>query len=196
MKEVKNIPFDLYGDLWDAYEEAEGNGDVEVVETLDTFGIWNEHPKCDRTWRRRRTWGTPFTGPSTIPRRLGRNTSGWTSRCLQSTGTILRRKRDTPRPRATSHVCIVPICFRTASSRSDALRVVGGKRQRPRNIRWECVALRIASGAPGAERNAVASRISPVPMRLKPRPIQLRMANNESRTPFRNLGIAPRRGIW
>jgi hypothetical protein len=42
------------------------------------------------------------------------------------------------------------------------------------------VALRIASGAPGAERNAVASRISLVPMRLKPRPIQLRMVNNES----------------
>ena len=50
MKEVKDIPFDLYGDLWDAYEEAEGNGDVEVVETLDTFGIWNEHPKCDRAF--------------------------------------------------------------------------------------------------------------------------------------------------
>ena len=50
MKEVKNIPFDLYGDLWDAYEEAEGNGDMEVVETLDTFGIWNEHPKCDRAF--------------------------------------------------------------------------------------------------------------------------------------------------
>ena len=50
MKEVKNIPFDLYGDLWDAYEEAETNGDVEVVETLDTFGIWNEHPKCDRAF--------------------------------------------------------------------------------------------------------------------------------------------------
>lgn len=50
MKEVKNIPFDLYGDLWDAYEEAETNGDVDVVETLDTFGIWNEHPKCDRAF--------------------------------------------------------------------------------------------------------------------------------------------------
>ena len=50
MKEVKDIPFDLHGDLWDAYEEAERNGDVEIVETLDVFGIWDEHPKCDRAF--------------------------------------------------------------------------------------------------------------------------------------------------
>ena len=40
-------PFDLYGDLEDAYDEAELNGDVDVMETLDAFGLWNERPSAD-----------------------------------------------------------------------------------------------------------------------------------------------------
>ncbi len=43
-------PFDLYGDLEDAYDEADRDGDVEIVETLDTFGLWDGNPKCDRSW--------------------------------------------------------------------------------------------------------------------------------------------------
>ena len=38
-------PFDLYGDLEDAYDEAELNGDVEIMETLDAFRIWSERPR-------------------------------------------------------------------------------------------------------------------------------------------------------
>ena len=38
-------PFDLYGDLEDAYDKAESNGDVEVMETLDAFFLWNERPR-------------------------------------------------------------------------------------------------------------------------------------------------------
>lgn len=38
-------PFDLYGDLEDAYDEAELNGDVEVMETLDVFDLWSERPR-------------------------------------------------------------------------------------------------------------------------------------------------------
>ena len=39
-------PFDLYGDLEDAYDEAERNGNIEVMETLDTFRIWSERPRA------------------------------------------------------------------------------------------------------------------------------------------------------
>ena len=48
MKEVTDIPFDLYGDLEDAYDKADIDGDVEIMETLDTFGIWDENQKIDR----------------------------------------------------------------------------------------------------------------------------------------------------
>lgn len=47
---TEDIPFDLYGDLEGAYDEADRNGDVEIVETLDTFGLWDEKPKCNRSW--------------------------------------------------------------------------------------------------------------------------------------------------
>ena len=32
----------MYGDLEDAYDAAERNGDVNVVETLDVFRLWRE----------------------------------------------------------------------------------------------------------------------------------------------------------
>ena len=44
------VPFDLYGELEDAYDEADRDGDVEITETLDTFGLWNENPRCNRSW--------------------------------------------------------------------------------------------------------------------------------------------------
>ena len=44
------VPFDLYGDLEDAYDEADRDGDVEITETLDTFGLWEESPRCSRSW--------------------------------------------------------------------------------------------------------------------------------------------------
>ena len=47
---AEDVPFDLYGDLEDAYDEADRNGDVEIVETLDTFGLWDEKPKCNHSW--------------------------------------------------------------------------------------------------------------------------------------------------
>ena len=50
---VDEVPFDLYGELEDAYDEAERNGEKEVVETLDTFGLWDESPKCNRAFMRR-----------------------------------------------------------------------------------------------------------------------------------------------
>ena len=51
-----DIPFDLYGELEDAYDEAERNGNVEVMETLDTFGLWDEKPRTNsafmlKIWR-------------------------------------------------------------------------------------------------------------------------------------------------
>jgi len=42
---METVPFDLYGDLEDAYDRAERNGDVEVVETLDVFRLWSERPR-------------------------------------------------------------------------------------------------------------------------------------------------------
>jgi TPR repeat protein len=45
---MEPAPFDLYGDLEDAYDEAERNGDVEIMETLDTFRIWSERPRTER----------------------------------------------------------------------------------------------------------------------------------------------------
>ena len=42
---MATVPFDLYGDLEDAYDEAERNGDVEVLETLDVFRLWCERPR-------------------------------------------------------------------------------------------------------------------------------------------------------
>ncbi len=47
---AEDVPFDLYGDLEDAYDEADRNGDVEIVATLDTFGLWDEKPKCNHSW--------------------------------------------------------------------------------------------------------------------------------------------------
>ena len=43
---MATVPFDLYGDLEDAYDKAERNGDVEVVETLDVFRLWSERPRA------------------------------------------------------------------------------------------------------------------------------------------------------
>ena len=45
-----DVPFDLCGDLEDAYDKADRDGDVEIVETLDTFGIWAERSGCDRSF--------------------------------------------------------------------------------------------------------------------------------------------------
>ena len=42
---MPTAPFDIYGDLEDAYNKAERNGDVEVMETLDAFRIWSERPR-------------------------------------------------------------------------------------------------------------------------------------------------------
>ncbi len=42
---AEDIPFDLYGELGDAYDDADRNGDAEIVETLDTFGLWDERPR-------------------------------------------------------------------------------------------------------------------------------------------------------
>ena len=47
---AEDVPFDLYGDLEDAYDEADRDGDVEIVETLDTFGLWDEKAKCNHSW--------------------------------------------------------------------------------------------------------------------------------------------------
>ena len=44
------MPFDLHGDLEDAYDEAERDGRTEVTETLDTFGIWQERAKCNEAF--------------------------------------------------------------------------------------------------------------------------------------------------
>ena len=43
---MATVPFDLYGDLEDAYDNAERNGDVEVLETLDVFRLWSERPRA------------------------------------------------------------------------------------------------------------------------------------------------------
>ena len=43
---MTTVPFDLYGDLEDAYDKAERIGDVEVVETLDVFRLWSERPRA------------------------------------------------------------------------------------------------------------------------------------------------------
>ena len=43
---MDTAPFDLYGDLEDAYDEAERNGDVEIMETLDAFHLWDERPRA------------------------------------------------------------------------------------------------------------------------------------------------------
>ena len=45
--------FDLYGDLEDLYDEAEENGDVEIMETLDIFGLWKAHHKCSGEFMRK-----------------------------------------------------------------------------------------------------------------------------------------------
>ena len=45
-KGVRERPFDLYGDLEDAYDRAELNGDEEVMETLDVFRLWSERPRA------------------------------------------------------------------------------------------------------------------------------------------------------
>ena len=42
---AEDIHFDLYGELGDAYDDADRNGDAEIVETLDTFGLWDERPR-------------------------------------------------------------------------------------------------------------------------------------------------------
>lgn len=39
-------PFDLYGDLEDAYDEAEFNGDLAVTETLDVLRLWDGRPRA------------------------------------------------------------------------------------------------------------------------------------------------------
>ena len=44
------LPFDLYGDLEDAYDDAEREGDVEVVETLDAVRLWDEKQRVDRAF--------------------------------------------------------------------------------------------------------------------------------------------------
>ena len=45
-RHAEEVPFDLFGDLEDAYDDADLNGDVEVMETLDAFGLWKERQKC------------------------------------------------------------------------------------------------------------------------------------------------------
>ena len=39
------IPFDLYADLEDAYDKAGKDGETEITETLDAFGLWDESEK-------------------------------------------------------------------------------------------------------------------------------------------------------
>lgn len=53
---AKDIPFDLYGELEDAYDKADRDGAAEIVETLDAFGLWEEKPNggssfMQKTWR-------------------------------------------------------------------------------------------------------------------------------------------------
>ena len=43
---AEDMPFDLYGELEDAYDAAELAGDAEIVETLDAVGLWSERPKA------------------------------------------------------------------------------------------------------------------------------------------------------
>lgn len=50
------MPFDLYGDLEIAYEEAAKNGAAEITETLDAFGLWDDDNQVPakfmlRAWR-------------------------------------------------------------------------------------------------------------------------------------------------
>ena len=42
--------FDIYGDLEDAYDKADRNGDVEVMETLDVFRLWSEQPRASSSF--------------------------------------------------------------------------------------------------------------------------------------------------
>ncbi len=49
-QKTDEIPFDLHGDLEDAYDKASREGNVEIAETLDTFGLWDEKPRCDFSW--------------------------------------------------------------------------------------------------------------------------------------------------
>ena len=44
------FPFDLFGDLEDAYDRAEREGNVELAETLDAFGLWDGNAKCTLSW--------------------------------------------------------------------------------------------------------------------------------------------------
>lgn len=41
-EQATGMPFDLYGDLERAYEEALKKGDAEITETLDAFGLWDD----------------------------------------------------------------------------------------------------------------------------------------------------------
>lgn len=47
---TETFPFDLHGELEDAYDAADRNGDVGVVETLDAFGLWDERQRCGRSF--------------------------------------------------------------------------------------------------------------------------------------------------
>lgn len=42
---MAKVPFDLYGDLEDAYDKAERDGEEKVTETLDVFRLWSERPR-------------------------------------------------------------------------------------------------------------------------------------------------------
>ena len=47
---AEDIPFDLYGELESAYDRADRAGDAEIVETLDTFGLWEERPHASSSF--------------------------------------------------------------------------------------------------------------------------------------------------
>ena len=49
-RKAEEVPFDLFGDLEDAYDKADHEGNVELVDTLDTFGLWDEKPNGTRSW--------------------------------------------------------------------------------------------------------------------------------------------------
>ena len=49
-RKANEAPFDLFGDLEDAYDDADREGNAELVDTLDTFGLWNEKPYCTSSW--------------------------------------------------------------------------------------------------------------------------------------------------
>ena len=176
-KTVEKMPFDLYGDLEDAYDKAERNGDVEIVETLDAFGLWDDRPKVGNAFMRK-VWRA-VNGDAIAQADVGHaffwkdtdqnvDKYKWLDKPLLAIYWYeLAAEAGYGAAQWDLPPSTVPIKPQAILSRSGDSPATGWSRPQIRNCLARCTTLPFASDAENA---ASATATSPEPKRLRPKP--------------------------